>query len=444
MNVLSFKENWLEWVQLLVLLSLTPVFLFPSRRTLWFILLIPILFVLKIWIKKSLFPRTLLDWPLFLLLFQIFVSCLLVPDLFFSLPKISGVLLGILLYYSLTAVLIDVDSIRLGTVMFLSGGTVFSIIGLLGIKWDYDSLLFTIARLLGIEMDKFIFYEKVLPALDSVIPRLKWTLPGAEQGFNANAIGGIIILILPLCLILIFSYFRRKDSAVRIVSSRFFGGALLLFLIVLTSVLFLTFSVTSWIALLAALWIVFVSKKGKAGTVFVLVAAVCLILFVFPSKTSKLWETVSTDLDPEKINFRLKWWSIAVETIKDNPLFGVGMNRMRLHPEIGYEKSHVHNHFLNTAAELGIPGLLAYLALVTGSLYMCVKVFQNSGILWMKSAALGLGCGQIAHFLFGFIDAIPLGAKVGIFFWISLSMITALYKYTYTVKNKDFKNTAQI
>ena len=47
-------------------------------------------------------------------------------------------------------------------------------------------------------MDKFIFYEKVIPALDSVIPRFKWNLPGAEQGFNGNAIGGIIILILPL------------------------------------------------------------------------------------------------------------------------------------------------------------------------------------------------------------------------------------------------------
>ncbi len=398
-------------------------------------LLIPILWVLRIRIKKSLFPRTLLDWPLFLLLFQIFVSSLLVPDLFFSLPKISGVLLGVLLFYSLTAVLIDVDSIRLGTVAFLSGGAVFSIIGLLGINWDYDSLIFALARLFGIKMDKFIFYEKVIPALDSVIPRLKWNLPGAEQGFNGNAIGGIIILILPVCLVLVLSYFRRKDFAVRIISNRFFGGTLLLFLIVLASVLFLTLSIASWVALVLALWIVFVSKKGKAVTASVLVAAVCLFLLVFPSKTSKLWETVRTDLDPEKIDFRLRWWSIAVETIKDRPLFGVGMNRMRLHPEIGYEKSHVHNHFLNTAAELGIPGLLAYLALVIGSLYMCVKVFQNSGIHWMKSAAMGLGCGQIAHFLFGFIDSIPLGAKVGIFFWISLSMITVLYKYN--MQNKE-------
>ncbi len=402
-------------------------------------LLIPILFVWKIGIKKSLFPRTLLDWPLFLLLFQIFVSCLFVSDLFFSLPKISGVLLGILLYYSLTAVLLDEESIRLGTVVFLFGGAAFSIIGLLGIKWDYDSLLFSLARLLGIEMDKFIFYEKVIPALDSVIPRFNWNLPGAEQGFNANAIGGTLILILPLCLALVFSYFRRKDKAVRIVPGRLFGGALLLSLIVLLSVLFLTFSVISWIALVLALWIVFVTRKGKAVTALVLVVAVCLLLFVFPSKTSKMWETIRTDLDPEKVDFRLNWWSIAVETIKDRPFFGVGMNRMRLHPEIGYERSHVHNFFLNTAAELGIPGLLAYLALVIGSLYMCMKVHQNSNIQWMKYAALGLGCGQIAHFFFGFIDAIPLGAKVGIFFWFSLSMITVLYKFT--LQNKEVKMT---
>jgi len=47
----------------------------------------------------------------------------------------------------------------------------------------------------------------------------------------------------------------------------------------------------------------------------------------------------------------------------------------------------------------------------------------------MRTAALGLGCSQLAHFIFGMGDSIPLGAKVGIFFWFSLGLITAIYNY---------------
>ncbi len=39
----------------------------------------------------------------------------------------------------------------------------------------------------------------------------------------------------------------------------------------------------------------------------------------------------------------------------------------------------------------------------------------------------GLGTGLTAHFVFGIGDAIALGAKVGILFWLSLAMTVALH-----------------
>ncbi|TET70287.1 MAG: hypothetical protein E3J56_08305 [Candidatus Aminicenantes bacterium] len=57
----------------------------------------------------------------------------------------------------------------------------------------------------------------------------------------------------------------------------------------------------------------------------------------------------------------------------------------------------------------------------------------------MITAALGLGCGQMAHFIFGMADSIPLGAKVGIFFWFSLGLIAAMYNYMLKNSEKNSK-----
>ena len=50
----------------------------------------------------------------------------------------------------------------------------------------------------------------------------------------------------------------------------------------------------------------------------------------------------------------------------------------------------------------------------------------------MRSSALGLGGGLLAFFVFGFLDVIPLGAKVGVFFWFLLALIAAIYRWSLT------------
>jgi len=63
---------------------------------------------------------------------------------------------------------------------------------------------------------------------------------------------------------------------------------------------------------------------------------------------------------------------------------------------------------------------------------MCVQILRKSKTQWQRMTALGLGCGQLAHFIFGIADSIPLGAKVGIFFWFSLALISSIYNYVLT------------
>lgn len=131
-----------------------------------------------------------------------------------------------------------------------------------------------------------------------------------------------------------------------------------------------------------------------------------------------------------KINIRIQLWNVGIETIGKHPVFGIGMNQIRQLPSVGYERSHVHNHLLHTAAELGIPGLVAYLAILIGAGFMCYKIWHRSNGGWMRMTALSLGWGQLGHLIYGMADSIPLGAKVGIFFWFSLAIIAAMYNYT--------------
>ena len=413
-------------MHLFLLGCLSPLFLFPSLQTIWIVFLFPLFWIFILISRGRLFGRTFFDIPIVILLLQVLATCFLVPDLAFSLPKITGVMFGVLTFYVLSALLVSKDLLKLGIFVYIFSGVIFAGFGILGVSWDYDSLVFSIARLFGINLTKTVFTRKIIPALESVIPRIKLDLPGAEEGFNGNAIGGALLLVIPLALVFFLSYLRRNRPTQHISQSKVVPWILVFALLIFTGVLFLSLSVVSWAALAISIWILVLSKKAKTVTAVVL--AVCLIGIVIfmPKQVSSISDEIRADLDPEKIEHRLKWWGIGWETIKEYPVFGIGMNRIRLHPEIGYERSHLHNHFLHTATELGLPALLAYLSLLVVAGYLCIKVWRASSG-WMKTAALGLGCGQLAHLLFGLIDSIPLGAKVGIFFWVSLSLIAALF-----------------
>ncbi|MBU4202454.1 MAG: O-antigen ligase family protein, partial [Acidobacteria bacterium] len=423
----DLKTYWMEWVFLVIILLAGPLFVFPRAQFLWLTAIVPVLFVFTAVLKKRILPRTPLDWALLVLLLEVLATCLLVPDLMFSLAKITGVLYGILLFYALVAVVTRPAVWKWLAAALLAGSGAFTLFCLAGLKWDYDSLIFSLARFFGIPLDKTVFTRKVIPALESIFPRLKFTIPGADEGFQGNVVGGFIILILPLCLALILPYLLRKRMGERIFHRRRPLWLLLPVLFVLSVVLFLTLSFSCWVALAAGIWLYFFSRRTKIWSVALLVVLLFFVVVINPSGFEGFSKAVSQDLDPEKVDYRLKWWGVAVETVEENPVFGVGMTRIRLHPDVGYERSHVHNHFLQTAAEMGIPALLAYLFLVGGALWMCVRVARSPGESWMRPAALGLGCGQLAHLLYGFVDSIPLGSKVGIFFWLSLAAATSLY-----------------
>ncbi len=159
---------------------------------------------------------------------------------------------------------------------------------------------------------------------------------------------------------------------------------------------------------------------------------------------------------------RVEIWRRALAAIRDFPFTGMGMNVFRkalpqLYPIFSFPNSfdigHAHNEFLQSALDLGIPGLIAFIALYIGAFWMLVRlwvasrhpstVIDESGILglsasvFLRAAVIGLGSGLAAHFFYGLTDAIALGAKPGLLFWMLLALISSLYAQIYS-GSKEF------
>lgn len=400
-SFMGSDKSWIDWIQFILICMAAPFFIFPSSKYVSIFLVVPVIWAFRWIVKKRILDRTVVDWSIFVLSIQVLATCFIVPDLGFSLPKIAGIFFGIVFFYTVVAVLTSEKLIRYSILVFLGGGLIFSIIGLLGMEW--------------VKRNDF---RKLTTALKQIIPKINWNLPGAEAGFNPNAIGGSLILFVPLALAMLILHLKRGNASALLSNNKLSLVLYILFLLLASLVLFFTQSFGSWIGLFLGIWLVFVPWRWKKWSV---VLVILLGVFVFSLKQGK-------------IPARMFKWNIGIQTIGEHPLFGIGMNQIRQIPSIGYSTAHVHNHYIHTAAELGIPGLMAYLAILIGMGMMCFQIWRKAEKGWMKMSVMGLGSGQLAHAVFGVTDSIPLGAKTGLFFWISLALIAGMYNF---VKKQD-------
>src|SRR5439155_25330531 len=88
---------------------------------------------------------------------------------------------------------------------------------------------------------------------------------------------------------------------------------------------------------------------------------------------------------------------------------------------------HAHKHLLQTALDLGLPGLVAYLAIWMLAAGLVALAIRGSPGGWERAMAAALGAGLLAYFAFGITDTVPLGARPGLFFWALLALLVALF-----------------
>ncbi len=430
----SFLERAAERViglELLWLVLMSPFFFFPRPSFVPALAALPLLWLIRRIARGRFLPRTPLDWPIALLLFMLLVSIFVTPDLGFSLDKITNLLFGIGVYYAVADWITTPGRLGWASVGYALAGTAMAIIGLLGTDWANKIPLFS--------------------SITTRLPGVLRELSRAPGGFNANITGGSLLWVVPLQVALVWWAFAAGPVDHRL---RLLLRVLLpVCLVVSAGTLALSQSRGALLGLalgtglllwLAGRWARLLVAAGLALTIIA-------VVYIGPQKiTDKLLDApgnsaLSVSNSLQSGQQRLAIWSRALYGIEDFPFTGMGMHAFRrvmpvLYPlfsqDVEYYVGHAHNQFLQAALDLGLPGLIAFLALWMGAAASAVRGWQSAewrvrseptGSL-RKAMAAGIAACLAAYFVFGLTDLVVLGDKRGFFFWALLALLPSLWE----------------
>jgi len=217
------------------------------------------------------------------------------------------------------------------------------------------------------------------------------------------------------------------------------AGLEALLLVLTLATLVLTQSRGAWVglAVAAVCFLAWYSRATRVLGALAVSMVAALLVTLGPDRVLELAISRSGPGMAGNVSGRMELWSRAVYGIQDFPLTGMGMNTFRRMMPVLYptfltspdvDVAHAHNHLLQAALDLGIPGLVAYLAIWMVVAALLVMTYRRSGDRVWRATAGGLGAGLIAHFTFGMTDAVALGAKAGIVFWLALALAVSLHQ----------------
>lgn len=350
--------------------------------------------------------RTPLDWPLVLLIAWLPVNVLASADRALSWEAAGYLMFGIALYFSLLNWPPAQRQPQIVAWLLL----------LLGV-----GLAFATPLLSELAIGKLF---RIQP-LEQLLQQVASQVPG---NVNANRVAGTLVLIAPLAIAL----FIRWDWSPQRWHPVLCGLAALLMLVVLV----MTQSRNAYLAIAAAAAVVLLLRWPRLSIVLAIVLLLGAIV---------VWRIgMQTTLDAllsggalSGLDVRLELWSRAWYALNDFTFTGIGIGTFEKVIPVMYplfsigpdvQITHAHNLFLQVGLDLGVPGLIAYLALLLNLLAMLAKALQRraSALDWTLAAgALG---GVVAMLIHGLFDAPVWGVKPAFIPWllIALSMLVSL------------------
>ncbi|MGB9777604.1 MAG: O-antigen ligase family protein [Anaerolineae bacterium] len=444
----------LEW---LMVGAAAPLLLFPTVRPTWTAAALGVLalwWLLRWAVRGEPWPVTPFNGALLLFALMVPVGIWVSPSWEATLPDAVRVVLGLITFRTVVAAASNPRRLILAVVMFCLMGVTLVGIGLLGTNWSAK------VPLLG--------------DLSQRIPHLITRIPEDQgmPGVNPNHLAGALMIYLPLALALVFG---RRFSRRAIVGPLFGLIGSLLFLALVAGTLLLTQSRSGWIGGAAGLMALaslagltarrrWARWLGAVLPVLAVLAVAGAIIYLGPQTLGEslfgkeITNPVEEVVGSITLEDRVEIWSRALYAIQDFPFTGCGLGAFRRVVPVLYplftvppdtDIAHAHNIFLQTALDLGIPGLVAYLALLEIALAACWRAAraltptpaasggfplpfshsvgegdgQGEGV---RALALGLASGLIALHVYGLTDALALGSKPAIVFWYALGMVAAL------------------
>lgn len=143
----------------------------------------------------------------------------------------------------------------------------------------------------------------------------------------------------------------------------------------------------------------------------------------------------------ESLEARRPGWVTGLALFRESPLLGIGLNAFRYHfrpPTRAYSGPvtdfvHAHNQLVQWALDVGLFGLVPLLGLHVMPGVALRRSRRKAERL--DGPAVGLAGAALALVLFGAFDAIPLGAKVGIVWWMVWGAMFAITSSNHSVES---------
>ena len=398
-----------------------PVVLFASPYTVAALAVIPLIWWSRWKARGYLLPRTPLDWPIVVMMVMVPVSLLVTFDIGFSLGKVALLIYGVALYYAVVDWARGRPRLRRIVSLYLSAGGLLAVLGLLGTDWQHK-----------------------VPGLSdivSVLPQIAQRLSRDQTGFHPNIVAGALLwVVLPLLALAGTAWSVRRPAHYRGPGTR---AGLLLLLLLTGGTFLLTQSRSALVGAVVGggLLVWLAAPRLRIWLATLTLAAVVIVAIVGPAQlTGSIGDTVgpqfSTLTQTDNLVLRVQVWKSALHAIADYPLTGIGVDTFRRlmpfrYPAAAvpdsYDIGHAHNQLLQAALDLGLPGLVGYLALWIVAAMLAAKSYRQAISPWQRALAAGIAASLLASFLHGLTDAVALVSKPGVMFWGLLGIDTALW-----------------
>jgi putative inorganic carbon (HCO3(-)) transporter len=210
--------------------------------------------------------------------------------------------------------------------------------------------------------------------------------------------------------------------------------------IVLGTCLILTYSRGAWLSIVI---VAVICGRFYNRKILWLLLLIPLVVFFCQDAVMGRIMSIFNPTDTSS-TLRIALWESTVAMITDNPLLGIGWGAYwMVYPEYDFFLNnpaarivHAHNMYLHIAAEIGVPGLVAFLAIIYGHTKKAVDVLNQTSNRWVAGLMLGIVAAVLGLAINGFTDYIMFNVQMSMLFWLLNAIIIAIWQGNYRYNSK--------
>jgi len=331
--------------------------------------------------------RTPADWPIFILILVLPMASWVTRLPGITQTQVLRLLSGIAIYYAVVNWGHTKDRLAAIITAIIAAGTLLALSSPFSVQWTTSKITI---------IPTYLYEKFIILVADTVHP---------------NVIAGSLVIILPISLSILLFNWQRANLVQRLFN--------LIASMIMVSILVLSQSRGSLMALAVIILFLFVIRWQRGWIMISFAGFGALILVSFIGFTP-LIDFILGGQNIGGVDGRLEIFSRALFMIQDFPYTGIGMGSFTsvadtfypfLHASPG-SIYHAHNLFLQVGLDLGIPGLIAWLAtviIIISTSWNLFRVGRSLDNTWLASIGAGLLCSQIALITHGLTDAVTWG-----------------------------------